>query len=115
MTVLLLAGTGEAKRIAWGLADTGRKVIASLAGVTRSPDPLPIPTRIGGFGGVSGLVDFLHAEQITHVIDATHPFAAQMSTNAIAACAEVGVPLVAFTRPPWIAQASDRLRNRRRA
>ncbi|MFT7494057.1 MAG: precorrin-6A/cobalt-precorrin-6A reductase, partial [Alteromonas macleodii] len=59
MTLLLLAGTGEAKQIAWGLADTNVSVVASLAGVTRSPDPLPVTTRIGGFGGDDGFRSYL--------------------------------------------------------
>ena len=75
MTLLLLAGSGEAKQIAWGLADTGINVIASLAGATRSPDPLPVKTRVGGFGGETGFRAFLEEAQITAVLDATHPFA----------------------------------------
>lgn len=66
-----------------------------------------MPTREGGFGGVTGLLDYLRREKITHVIDATHPFAAQMSQNAHMACTEAGVPLAALTRAPWQAQAGD--------
>lgn len=62
---------------------------------------------MGGFGGVAGLVAYLREARITHVIDATHPFAVQMSRNAVAACAEVGVPLVALTRPEWEPQQGD--------
>lgn len=69
--------------------------------------PMPLPTRVGGFGGVDGLKTYLQAEAITHVIDATHPFAAQMSGNAIQACADMQVPLLAFTRPPWTEIAGD--------
>lgn len=68
----------------------------------------PLPTRVGGFGGVAGLVAFLRAEGIGHVVDATHPFAAGMSANAVAACAEVGVPLVALERPGWREAEGDR-------
>jgi precorrin-6A/cobalt-precorrin-6A reductase len=42
------------------------------------------------------------------VIDATHPFAAQMSVHAVAACAQAGLPLCAFERAPWAAQKGDR-------
>lgn len=66
-----------------------------------SPKPQPLPTRIGGFGGVSGLVAFLARERITHIVDATHPFAAQMSTNVVAAAAQRGVKAIALTRPAW--------------
>jgi len=81
MTVLLLAGTGDAKRIAWGLADTGVNVIASLAGATRNPEPLPVPTRVGGFGGEDGFRAYIAAEGITSVLDATHPFAEAISNR----------------------------------
>ena len=63
--------------------------------------------RVGGFGGVQGLVDYLSAHHITHVIDATHPFAAQMSANAIAACARLNLPLLSMERPAWQAQPGD--------
>ena len=62
---------------------------------------------MGGFGGVAGLVAYLRAGGFTHVVDATHPFAAQMSAHAVAACAEVGVPLVALERPAWQAGPGD--------
>lgn len=80
----------------------------SFAGRVERPLRQPLPQRIGGFGGVEGLAAYLTAERITHVIDATHPFAQQMSRNAVAACARTGVPLIALTRPPWTAQTGDR-------
>lgn len=80
----------------------------SYAGVTRDPLAQPLPTRCGGFGGVAGLVQFMREQGISHVVDATHPFAAQMSCNACEACAETGVPLLALERAPWQAQAGDR-------
>jgi hypothetical protein len=67
----------------------------------------PIHMRVGGFGGVEGLVAYLQAEKITHVIDATHPFAAQMSTNAVAACTTTGTPLIALERAPWTPAEGD--------
>ena len=104
----MLGGTTEASLLARKLAEAGIDAVFSYAGRTEAPVAQPLPTRIGGFGGVAGLLDFLRAEQISHVVDATHPFAAQMSRNAIAACAEAGVPLVAFERPGWIAGPQDR-------
>ncbi len=80
----------------------------SYAGRTARPALQPLPSRLGGFGGVAGLVAYLRQEGITHVVDATHPFAAQMTNNAVAACAEVGVALVGLQRPEWQAGAGDR-------
>ena len=64
---------------------------------TRARSPLPV--RVGGFGGVQGLVAYIRDNGISHVIDATHPFASQMSRNAIEACRAAQTPLAALTRP----------------
>lgn len=109
MRILILGGTSEARLLAQHIADdTAFDATLSLAGRTRNPWLPPIPFRIGGFGGVEGLRDYLAAEKIEAVIDATHPFAVQMSENARRACAAVHVPLAVLTRPEWEAQAGDR-------
>lgn len=107
MRVLLLGGTSEASALARALAEAGVDAVFSYAGRTGAPVAQPLPQRIGGFGGVEGLVNWLTAERITHVVDATHPFAAQMSAHVVAAAAETGVALLAFERPPWRAGAGD--------
>ena len=105
--ILLLGGTTEASLLARALAEAGADVVFSYAGRTDSPVPQPLPTRVGGFGGVAGLLDYLRRENIGAVVDATHPFAAQMSRNAVEACAEAGVPLLGLQRPAWVAGAGD--------
>ena len=82
--------------------------LISLAGATVNPAPAPIPQRTGGFGGAAGLADFLRAERFGAVVDATHPFAARMSANAVEACRTTATPLVVFTRPPWRKEGGDR-------
>lgn len=79
----------------------------SYAGRVERPRDLPVPRRVGGFGGAAGLADYLRANAITHAVDATHPFAAQMSQNAVEACTQSGVPLVALTRPAWTPGPGD--------
>jgi precorrin-6A/cobalt-precorrin-6A reductase len=106
--VLLLGGTTEASALAGLLAKRGVPAALSYAGRTETPRSQPIAVRIGGFGGVAGLVDYLRAYRVTHLIDATHPFAATMSAHAVAAAREAGVPLLALTRPPWEPAAGDR-------
>lgn len=81
--------------------------VYSYGGRTRAPADQPLPTRIGGFGGVSGLADYIRLECITHVIDATHPFAAEMSRHAVEACAQTGTPLIALERAPWTKAPGD--------
>lgn len=107
LRVLVLGGTLDASLLAQALAKAGVDGIFSYAGRTSAPIAQPLPTRVGGFGGVAGLQAFLQAERITHVVDATHPFAAQMSSNAVQACTSAGVPLLALERPAWQAQSGD--------
>lgn len=104
---LILGGTTEASALARALASAGADAVFSYAGRTEAPVAQPLPTRIGGFGGVDGLISYLRAEKIDAVVDATHPFAAQMSRNAIEACARAGVPLIGLQRPAWRAGEGD--------
>ncbi|MCG7400029.1 MULTISPECIES: cobalt-precorrin-6A reductase [Caballeronia] len=102
--VLLLGGTGDALAIARALPATH---VYSLAGLGRVPGDLACTVRVGGFGGIDGLVRYLRDEHITLVVDATHPYAAQMSRHAFDACALADVPLWAVRRPAWQPQAGD--------
>ena len=100
--ILILGGTAEARDLASRLvADTRFEVISSLAGRTRDPIMPEGFVRIGGFGGTDGLKTYLKEEEINLVADATHPFAAGMSSNAAAACAAAGVPYLRLERPAW--------------
>ncbi len=106
--VLILGGTAEASQTAEALARAGLAATLSYAGRVATPRAQPVPARIGGFGGVAGLADYLRSERISHLIDATHPFAAEISRNAVAAAALAGTPLIALLRPAWVADPSDR-------
>jgi len=108
VTLLLLAGTGEAQEIARGLAALGSPAIASLAGATRSPRGFPLPLRVGGFGGAEGFGTYLEAEGITAVLDATHPFAARISARTHAICTKHHMPYAQILRPPWLPGPGDR-------
>ncbi len=100
--VLLLAGTAEARALAAELtALRGLPVIASLAGAVSAPAALPVPTRVGGFGGDVGFAAWLDAHRPRMVIDATHPFAARIGPRTAAACAARGLPYLRLLRPPW--------------
>jgi len=107
-TVLILGGTAEARDLAARLDGTpGLRVVSSLAGRVRDP-ALPLgEVRIGGFGGPDGLADWLRGQAVTAVVDATHPFARQISDNAAAACAAVGIPLLSLVREPWAPSDGD--------
>ncbi|GAA0257159.1 cobalt-precorrin-6A reductase [Cryptosporangium japonicum] len=103
--VLILGGTGDARRLASSLVGA-HDVVSSLAGRVRSPLLPPGEVRIGGFGGVAGLAAYLPG--FDAVIDATHPFAARMTAHAVEACARVGVPLAVLRRRGWDEVPGDR-------
>src|SRR6266404_549710 len=109
MRLLILGGTTQASALARRIAARqDLDSILSFAGRTRGPVPPPIPFRIGGFGGILGLKTYLIEERIAAVVDATHPFAAQMSQNAAIACYDLAIPLAILTRPAWRQQGGDR-------
>ena len=107
MRALILGGIADASLLAAEIARAGIDAVYSYGGRTRAPADQPLPTRIGGFGGVKGLADYIRSEGITHVIDATHPFAAEMSRHAIEACAETRTPLIALERALWVKAPGD--------
>ncbi|GAA4816488.1 cobalt-precorrin-6A reductase [Streptomyces ziwulingensis] len=111
MHVLILGGTGEARRLAELLAGTARpdlRVTTSLAGRVAAPRTPPGELRVGGFGGAGGLADWLRGHAVDALVDATHPFAAGISRNAARAAAATGVPLLALRRPGWTPVEGDR-------
>ncbi|MBS7813704.1 cobalt-precorrin-6A reductase [Roseococcus pinisoli] len=99
--LLILGGTTEARELAALLAARGADAVLSLAGRTAKPVAMPVPVRMGGFGGVEGLVAHLREAGIRVLIDATHPYAATMSRHAAEAAARLGLPFLALRRPPW--------------
>ncbi|MFB9121954.1 cobalt-precorrin-6A reductase [Paraburkholderia dipogonis] len=102
--ILLLGGTGDALRIARQL---GPKHVYSLAGLGKVPEGLVCTVRVGGFGGSEGMARYIVDEGIDLVIDATHPYAAQISANAAQASRAARVPYWALHRPAWQPQAGD--------
>jgi len=109
MRVLILGGTAEASALAKLIAGDSRfRPTLSLAGRTASPARPVIPYRIGGFGGWEGLAAWIEAEGVRAMVDATHPFAARISANAVKAAQAAGIPIASLTRPAWTAQEGDR-------
>ncbi|MET8763715.1 cobalt-precorrin-6A reductase [Lentzea sp. NPDC004782] len=92
--ILILGGTGEARELARHV-----EAVSSLAGRVTNPRLPRGEVRIGGFGGVDGLAQWLRDNDIHAVVDATHPFARQITANAFEACGRVGVPFLILRRP----------------
>jgi precorrin-6A/cobalt-precorrin-6A reductase len=106
--VLLLGGTTEARELAELLgADPAIEITTSLAGRTATPHHPPGQVRVGGFGGATGLAAWLTERHVDAVIDASHPYAATITRNAVTATRHTGHPLLLLRRPPWHAQPGD--------
>ncbi|GAB1516623.1 cobalt-precorrin-6A reductase [Actinophytocola sp. KF-1] len=106
--VAILGGTSEARDLAAELAGRrGHRVISTLAGRVERPRLPAGEVRVGGFGGPQGLADWLAAEQVTHLVDATHPFAERISAAAAKAARYAGIPHVLLRRPGWTPQPGD--------
>jgi len=108
LKVLVLGGTTESRLLADRLAASSRfAVVVSFAGRTSAVTHSTAPCRMGGFGGAQGLAAFLKRERFAALVDATHAFAAQMSTNAVEAARVADVPLLRLERDDWQRQPGD--------
>lgn len=108
--LLILGGTHEAAIITRTLAEYHRdhlSLVTSWAGRTATIPNLPGEIRKGHFGGVDALTDYIKTKNIKLLIDATHPFAKQISSNARKACERVDIPRLQFNRPPWKRMRND--------
>ena len=106
--VAILGGTREARELAAELdGRRGTRVISTLAGRVQRPRLPAGEVRVGGFGGPQGLADWLAVEKVTHVVDATHPFAERISAAAAKAARYAGIPHVLLRRPGWTPRPGD--------
>ena len=103
--ILILGGTRDARQLAFRLIHAGHDVTTSFAGVTEHPVQPEGKVRVGGFGGADGLRRYLVSEKYDVLVDATHPFAAQISANAVDAAGHIA--LVRLERPAWVARPED--------
>jgi precorrin-6A/cobalt-precorrin-6A reductase len=105
--VLILGGTTEARELAAVLCGTQFATTVSLAGRTAAPAAQAVPVRVGGFGGAEGLAEYLREQKVDFLIDATHPYAEAISTNAALAAAQTSTPILGLRRPAWKAVDGD--------
>lgn len=103
--ILLLGGTSDSLKIAEELnkdhqdfylsvvSDYGESLAAAMA-----------KQVIKGRLTTSEMTDFIEQHQITKMIDATHPYAVEVSHNAMAACAQTGRKYYRFERPSLISE-----------
>lgn len=102
-TILILSGTAEAFDLAAKLQkeQPDWRIISSLAGRTQNPKLPTGEIRIGGFCGVDGLIDYISKQNVDKIYDATHPFALNISKNAVQAAQQSGIDYEKISRQPW--------------
>ncbi|TXR53655.1 precorrin-6A/cobalt-precorrin-6A reductase [Reinekea thalattae] len=107
MSLLILGGTQDAKRLAQTLQDKQVPVIYSIAGKVRQPE-ITCPVVSGGFTQFGGLAKFITAKNIRAVLDVTHPFAEKMTATAATVTRQLLIPYWQYQRKPWQQTAADR-------
>ncbi len=107
--LLILGGTNEGTMLGAAITRLYPEIdlVTSLTDQAESPEKVPGRLRVGTFKDVQELVDYLRAEKISGVIDATHPFAASISRCARRACETLDIPRLMMIRPEWVPQAND--------
>jgi precorrin-6A/cobalt-precorrin-6A reductase len=105
--ILIFGGTGEARALADRLVDDGFGVVTALAGVTQHPILPRGEVHRGRFGGADGIVAYARQEHFDAIVDATHPFAAKISTNIAMAAQQLALPCLRLEREAWRPKAGD--------
>jgi precorrin-6A/cobalt-precorrin-6A reductase len=105
VTILILGGIAESKQLASELIEQKHSVIYSIVGLVRTPE-LNCEIHIGGFSsedtnGSQGLANYCQAHSVDLLIDATHPYAVEISANAVTAAKIVDIPCWRYSRPGW--------------
>ena len=106
MRLLLLGGTSEAKNIAQACINEGIDLIYSIAGLVRIPK-LDCEIHVGGFSESGGLSEFIKRENISAIMDATHPYAKKMSDQAVLSAQQCTIPVWRYLRPAWQKEPLD--------
>lgn len=113
MTLLVLGGTSDGRILAEALHNKFQQnshkslsLIYSVAGVARLPQ-MSCRVVSGGFSQHGGLEVFIAENNITAILDATHPYAQTISERARVAAKACDIPYWRFDRKPWQPEADD--------
>ncbi len=106
MSLLILGGTADARKMATQLFIDGLPLIYSVAGLVRVPK-VDCQIVSGGFRQRGGLVHYIRQQGITAILDATHPYASSMSQQAAQAAELCQLPYWRFNRAAWQPEPDD--------
>jgi len=101
--IWLIGGTGESAKLAIALLQIQLHLVISVT--TESARSLypnsPLLQVWVGRLNLSQIEQFLTEQNISAVLDASHPYAVEISQNAIAACQKQEIPYLRFERLRW--------------
>ena len=98
--IVVLAGTRDGRELAQELSDQGYEVLLSVVSSYGAElvQAAQLPVRTGALDE-AGLKQLLLDQAVSVVVDASHPYAANVSANAIAACRQSRIPYIRYERP----------------
>ncbi len=102
----VFAGTSDGNALAAQLARQGHQVVVSTAteyGGALALQDCPGVTVWAGRQGVEARKQALQRHQASVLVDATHPYATQMSEQLIGLSRSLGIPYVRYERPSGVA------------
>ncbi|BAK76648.1 precorrin-3B C17-methyltransferase [Pseudogulbenkiania sp. NH8B] len=100
--VWVFSGTSDGNALAREIAATGQEVVVSSAtdyGAELVAQNCPGLTTVAGRLGVERRRELLRETGARAIVDATHPFASDMSQQLIALAAELALPYLRYERP----------------
>lgn len=105
--ILLLGGTSESLPIAKALIDKDFNVLLSMATPysLNGLNSIKLERRTGRLD-IGGFEDLIVSRGISALIDATHPYACEVSSNAMCACLKTDTPYLALDRPSDLLDAT---------
>lgn len=95
--ILLFGGTTEGRMAAELLGESGKEFVYSTRTLTNAPCVAGLNAVCGAMDAAR-IIEFCKAENIRLIIDAAHPFAAELHKNIAVAAAELLLPVVRLER-----------------
>ncbi len=108
--IWLIGGTQESAQLAAAIAEAQLACTVSVTtetakqlyvfSVQKAENHAPLKVWVGRLTPETA-TSFLHQQQIVAVLDASHPYAVEISQLAIATTTQLGIPYLRFERPDW--------------
>ncbi len=106
--ILILGGIKEAVECAHFFHNDPRfDLIYSLSGRVEPRIAYPFKIRVGGLGGEIEFENFILGEKIDLILNATHPFAKNISERCETVSKKIGIKNIRFCRPAWQQNPQD--------